>query len=567
MITEFRGVDAAPPYVKEDIEAMSKRIFSIVLTVCMFLSAPFALAQEDYVPGQTIQSLLNNAFESGQIVGGDFKILFDMNLDVLDPSQEEERAQIDGVMQILEASTLSAGVGKIDGGYRIELSGEYAPSGKQSTSIDAAIELTREGVVVESDLIEGKRLSVTWESVLMMCGVPTDQIQQIMALRDMDLEAQLDQLLEQLAQSAQIIEQVAQPYVTIVEEFLSSLPAEVSENVEAEGIFPAVDYEVTVTVTDEDLSRLFVALLDQLQNDETLVPLIDSLLITNGAEGVDTAMLCEALRGEAEAFAQNGNTYTMMIGYCDEELVAYFLFDVTDADAQSDTVSLIMGTNEEQTQADLNLVYVHSDEEGNAETNAHWTMNVVLDAEDPNVFDMDMNFTFAEGEESISLNYVISFASMETEEKMPGYRGDYKIDMTSSGNGRMVFDMVTEMALTADGGEKYTTTGSADVYENSMNMKVEYAGGLSVAPEGEGITGRYWVNESMKALGLDNIGFDMAIWSKPYEAADGEALTLIELETATQEEIDGLVVDASAAIEEKIATLREALPAAVVEAL
>ena len=93
---------------------MSKRIFSIVLTVCMFLSAPFALAQEDYVPGQTIQSLLNNAFESGQIVGGDFKILFDMNLDVLDPSQEEERAQIDGVMQILEASTLSAGAKAAD---------------------------------------------------------------------------------------------------------------------------------------------------------------------------------------------------------------------------------------------------------------------------------------------------------------------------------------------------------------------------------------------------------------------------------------------------------------------
>ena len=174
---------------------MSKKIFSIVLAVCMLLSAPLALAQEDYVPGQTIQSLLYNAFESGQIVGGDLKILFDMNLDVLDPSQEEERAQIDGVMQILEASTLSAGVGKIDGGYRIELSGEYAPSGKQSTSIDAAIELTREGVVVESDLIEGKRLSVTWESVLMMCGVPTDQIQQIMALRDMDLEALLDQQL------------------------------------------------------------------------------------------------------------------------------------------------------------------------------------------------------------------------------------------------------------------------------------------------------------------------------------------------------------------------------------
>ena len=151
---------------------MSKRILSMILAVCMLLSAPFALAQEDYVPGETMRSLISGALEDGQIVGGDLKLLFDMNMDVLDPSQETERALIDGVMQVLDASTLSVGVGKLDDGYRIELAGEYAPSGKQSTAIDAAIELTREGVVIESDLIEGKRLSATWESVLLMCGAP-----------------------------------------------------------------------------------------------------------------------------------------------------------------------------------------------------------------------------------------------------------------------------------------------------------------------------------------------------------------------------------------------------------
>ena len=301
---------------------MSKRILSMILAVCMLLSAPFALAQEDYVPGETMRSLISGALEDGQIVGGDLKLLFDMNMDVLDPS------------------TLSVGVGKLDDGYRIELAGEYAPSGKQSTAIDAAIELTREGVVIESDLIEGKRLSATWESVLLMCGVPTDQIQQIQALWDADLEALVGQLSEQAKQAVEIIGQVAQPYANTVVDFLETLPADIAEDVEAEGIFPAVDDEVTITATDEDLSRLFVALLDQLESDETLVPLIDSLFVSSGAEGVDTAMLCEALRAEAEAFARNGNNYTLMLGINDEGLAGYCLFDVTGADAQSDTFSV-----------------------------------------------------------------------------------------------------------------------------------------------------------------------------------------------------------------------------------
>lgn len=546
---------------------MSKRILSMILAVCMLLSAPFALAQEDYVPGETMRSLISGALEDGQIVGGDLKLLFDMNMDVLDPSQETERALIDGVMQVLDASTLSVGVGKLDDGYRIELSGEYAPSGKQSTAIDAAIELTREGVVIESDLIEGKRLSATWESVLLMCGVPTDQIQQIQALWDADLEALVGQLSEQAKQAVEIIGQVAQPYVNTVVDFLETLPADIAEDVEAEGIFPAVDDEVTITATDEDLSRLFVALLDQLESDETLVPLIDSLFVSSGAEGVDTAMLCEALRAEAEAFARNGNNYTLMLGINDEGLAGYCLFDVTGADAQSDTFSVIAQMSEDETQANLSFVYVHSDAQGNAENSVYWTVSVEQTSDDPNEFDINMNISAMDGEESFSIDYVVSFTNVETEEKLPGYHGDYSMNMATSGDERMVFDMAIDYALTADGGEKYTAAGSADVYDASTNVSVKYDGGLSVAPAQEGITGRYWLIESMKELGLDEIGFDMTLWSKAYDPADSEDLTLIELETADHEDVDDLVAQAAAAIEEKIASLKETLPAAVLEAL
>ena len=98
-------------------------------------------------------------------------------------------------------------------------------------------------------------------------------------------------------------------------------------------------------------------------------------------------------------------------------------------------------------------------------------------------------------------------------------------------------------------------------------MSVKYDGGLSVAPAQEGITGRYWLIESMKELGLDEIGFDMTLWSKAYDPADSEDLALIELETADHEDVDDLVAQAAAAIEEKIASLKETLPAAVLEAL
>ncbi len=44
----------------------------------------------------------------------------------------------------------------------------------------------------------------------------------------------------------------------------------------AEGDYPAVDHEISVTCTAEDLGRLFHTLADQMERDDALLPYIES---------------------------------------------------------------------------------------------------------------------------------------------------------------------------------------------------------------------------------------------------------------------------------------------------
>ena len=71
----------------------------------------------------------------------------------------------------------------------------------------------------------------------------------------------------------------------------------------------------------------------------------------------------------------------------------------------------------------------------------------------------------------------------------------------------------------------------------------------------------------MKELGLDEIGLDIALYSKDYDPADSQALTSIELESVTIDEMNALNERLSGALEEKLTAIFSALPPQLLSAL
>lgn len=548
---------------KEEDDSMMKRgLWLLILALSIALTAPLSLAENaDYVPGETMQALIGDAFNAGKMVGGDLHLYFDMNMDILAPGQEDARAVIDGIMQVLDASTLRMGVGKIDDGLRIELSGVYTPSAAEAIAMTAAIDLTKDGVRLESNLIEGRRVSARWETLLALGGMTQDQIAQIMTLRELDFEALTAQMLATLQEFADAAAQIATPYVATVTDFVASLPVVQKDNVAADGLFPAVDHELLVTMTDEDLSRLIIALADQLESDAMLAPLLDGMLFSSADQSVTTAQLCGMIRESAKTLASQDGVYSLVLGWCEDTPVFHILFNCIDGNDNGMNAAFIFDVDETLNAFDATFSVAKSDAEGNAGDSMLLTLAATVAPNDPMTQDIDMFLSIAEGEETFTADYVLSFSPMTTDQNLPGYEGVYTINAVSEPSGdRAMFDMLMRYALTKDGGEMYTISGTADVYEAGEDVSLTLDGGISISPAEGGFTGRYWISESAKQLGLDHVGIDIALSSWEHDSAASRALTTLTLETVSVEEMDALATDFSVALEDTLNALIGALP-------
>lgn len=117
----------------------------------------------------------------------------------------------------------------------MELGGSYtAPSG-DNVFVTAAANLTLDGVSIESNLIEGERLSIRWETLLRLLGLTDDEVNQIMALRDVDWDNAMEELSTVVAQAAEEIGKLVEPYLATFADFLASLDIQQRDNVAGRG--------------------------------------------------------------------------------------------------------------------------------------------------------------------------------------------------------------------------------------------------------------------------------------------------------------------------------------------
>lgn len=529
---------------------MKKSVFFLTLLLCLSLIFPGAHAEDTYVPGERMRSLVSSALEAGQLVGGEAH--FSLTLpDSMLPDDEEGRAQFDALAEVIQGVSLAGGMGRLDDGYRVELGGAYtAPSG-DNVYVTGAANLTADGLSLESNLIEGERLSIRWETLLEMLGLSENEIDALLSLPTTDWDSALNELNDELSQAAETFGKLADPYLVTLADFAATLNIQQRRNVEAENGYPAVENEISITCTAEELSRLLHSLADQVEKDTALRPYLEQLIqncdltVTDGDSETTHVMsvseFCDETRQFADVLAETDGSLGILLGYNDDGLPFYLTLAVSDGETL-DALAFQMLPGETEDTCVFTLRALESDGDS-ANTLLDTALTLTLDPDDKQVYAAELNVQ----SEDFTLDFAMDSSAVTTEDSLPGYRLSLSMNSATavdSGTALTVYTGDGLHALTAAGGEQTTYAANIDIYADTTDSLLGSAkieSGLSLEPDENSLVGRFYLDEAFTADdGTLSFGTDVALSSWNYDAAETDALRETMFETATGEELAAL---------------------------
>lgn len=556
---------------------MKKSVFFLTLLLCLSLIFPGAHAEDTYVPGERMRSLVSSALEAGQLVGGEAH--FSLTLpDSMLPDDEEGRAQFDALAEVIQGVSLAGGMGRLDDGYRVELGGAYtAPSG-DNVYVTGAANLTADGLSLESNLIEGERLSIRWETLLEMLGLSENEIDALLSLPTTDWDSALNELNDELAQAAETFGKLADPYLVTLADFAATLNIQQRRDVEAENGYPAVENEISITCTAEELSRLLHSLADQVEKDTALRPYLEQLIqncnltVTDGDSETTHVMsvseFCDETRQFADVLAETDGSLGILLGYNDDGLPFYLTLAVSDGETL-DALAFQMLPGETEDTCVFTLRALESDGDS-ANTLLDTALTLTLDPDDKQVYAAELNVQ----SEDFTLYFAMDSSAVTTEDSLPGYRLSLSMNSATavdSGTALTVYTGDGLHALTAAGGEQTTYAANIDIYADTTDSLLGSAkieSGLSLEPDENSLVGRFYLDEAFTADdGTLSFGTDVALSSWNYDAAETDALRETMFETATGEELAALQNRFVQSAQQKLFALLSLVPQEVLQML
>ena len=556
---------------------MKKSVFFLTLLLCLSLIFPGAHAEDTYVPGERMRSLVSSALEAGQLVGGEAH--FSLTLpDSMLPDDEEDRAQFDALAEVIQGVSLAGGMGRLDDGYRVELGGAYtAPSG-DNVYVTGAANLTADGLSLESNLIEGERLSIRWETLLEMLGLSENEIDALLSLPTTDWDSALNELNDELAQAAETFGKLADPYLVTLADFAATLNIQQRRNVEAENGYPAVENEISITCTAEELSRLLHSLADQVEKDTALRPYLEQLIqncdltVTDGDSETTHVMsvseFCDETRQFADVLAETDGSLGILLGYDDDGLPFYLTLALSDGETL-DALAFQMLPGETEDTCVFTLRALESDGD-NANTLLDTALTLTLDPDDKQVYAAELNVQ----SEDFTLYFAMDSSAVTTEDSLPGYRLSLSMNSATavdSGTALTVYTGDGLCALTAAGGEQTTYAANIDIYADTTDSLLGSAkieSGLSLEPDENSLVGRFYLDEAFTADdGTLSFGTDVVLSSWNYDAAETDALRETMFETATGEELAALQNRFAQSAQQKLFALLSLVPQEVLQML
>ncbi len=556
---------------------MKKSVFFLTLLLCLSLIFPGAHAEDTYVPGERMRSLVSSALEAGQLVGGEAH--FSLTLpDSMLPDDEEGRAQFDALAEVIQGVSLAGGMGRLDDGYRVELGGAYtAPSG-DNVYVTGAANLTADGLSLESNLIEGERLSIRWETLLEMLGLSENEIDALLSLPTTDWDSALNELNDELAQAAETFGKLADPYLVTLADFAATLNIQQRRDVEAENGYPAVENEISITCTAEELSRLLHSLADQVEKDTALRPYLEQLIqncdltVTDGDSETTHVMsvseFCDETRQFADVLAETDGSLGILLGYDDDGLPFYLTLALSDGETL-DALAFQMLPGETEDTCVFTLRALESDGDS-ANTLLDTALTLTLDPDDKQVYAAELNVQ----SEDFTLYFAMDSSAVTTEDSLPGYRLSLSMNSATavdSGTALTVYTGDGLCALTAAGGEQTTYAANIDIYADTTDSLLGSAkieSGLSLEPDENSLVGRFYLDEAFTADdGTLSFGTDVALSSWNYDAAETDALRETMFETATGEELAALQNRFAQSAQQKLFALLSLVPQEVLQML
>ncbi len=556
---------------------MKKSVFFLTLLLCLSLIFPGAHAEDTYVPGERMRSLVSSALEAGQLVGGEAH--FSLTLpDSMLPDDEEGRAQFDALAEVIQGVSLAGGMGRLDDGYRVELGGAYtAPSG-DNVYVTGAANLTADGLSLESNLIEGERLSIRWETLLEMLGLSENEIDALLSLPTTDWDSALNELNDELAQAAETFGKLADPYLVTLADFAATLNIQQRRDVEAENGYPAVENEISITCTAEELSRLLHSLADQVEKDTALRPYLEQLIqncdltVTDGDSETTHVMsvseFCDETRQFADVLAETDGSLGILLGYNDDGLPFYLTLALSDGETL-DALAFQMLPGETEDTCVFTLRALESDGDS-ANTLLDTALTLTLDPDDKQVYAAELNVQ----SEDFTLYFAMDSSAVTTEDSLPGYRLSLSMNSATavdSGTALTVYTGDGLHALTAAGGEQTTYAANIDIYADTTDSLLGSAkieSGLSLEPDENSLVGRFYLDEAFTADdGTLSFGTDVALSSWNYDAAETDALRETMFETATGEELAALQNRFVQSAQQKLFALLSLVPQEVLQML
>lgn len=556
---------------------MKKSVFFLTLLLCLSLIFPGAHAEDTYVPGERMRSLVSSALEAGQLVGGEAH--FSLTLpDSMLPDDEEGRAQFDALAEVIHGVSLAGGMGRLDDGYRVELGGAYtAPSG-DNVYVTGAANLTADGLSLESNLIEGERLSIRWETLLEMLGLSENEMDALLSLPTTDWDSALNELNDELAQAAETFGKLADPYLVTLADFAATLNIQQRRDVEAENGYPAVENEISITCTAEELSRLLHSLADQVEKDTALRPYLEQLIqncdltVTDGDSETTHVMsvseFCDETRQFADVLAETDGSLGILLGYDDDGLPFYLTLALSDGETL-DALAFQMLPGETEDTCVFTLRALESDGDS-ANTLFDTALTLTLDPDDKQVYAAELNVQ----SEDFTLYFAMDSSAVTTEDSLPGYRLSLSMNSATavdSGTALTVYTGDGLRALTAAGGEQTTYAANIDIYADTTDSLLGSAkieSGLSLEPDENSLVGRFYLDEAFTADdGTLSFGTDVALSSWNYDAAETDALRETMFETATGEELAALQNRFAQSAQQKLFALLSLVPQEVLQML
>lgn len=556
---------------------MKKSVFFLTLLLCLSLIFPGAHAEDTYVPGERMRSLVSSALEAGQLVGGEAH--FSLTLpDSMLPDDEEGRAQFDALAEVIQGVSLAGGMGRLDDGYRVELGGAYtAPSG-DNVYVTGAANLTADGLSLESNLIEGERLSIRWETLLEMLGLSENEIDALLSLPTTDWDSALNELNDELAQAAETFGKLADPYLVTLADFAATLNIQQRRNVEAENGYPAVENEISITCTAEELSRLLHSLANQVEKDTALRPYLEQLIqncdltVTDGDSETTHVMsvseFCDETRQFADVLAETDGSLGILLGYDDDGLPFYLTLALSDGETL-DALAFQMLPGETEDTCVFTLRALESDGDS-TNTLLDTALTLTLDPDDKQVYAAELNVQ----SEDFTLYFAMDSSAVTTEDSLPGYRLSLSMNSATavdSGTALTVYTGDGLCALTAAGGEQTTYAANIDIYADTTDSLLGSAkieSGLSLEPDENSLVGRFYLDEAFTADDETlSFGTDVALSSWNYDAAETDALRETTFETATGEELAALQNRFAQSAQQKLFALLSLVPQEVLQML